>query len=216
MNHRASMRTTGGRNGGFSPATVPPRRLLVALAACLLLLPALVLAGPAGACSGQPDVAATQGGQPYLEICAGNHQETAVGTPFEQALIVRLAATAGPTAGPGASTRGSVLPNVGIHFQVIPGSNGAGAHPAGIEINTDANGIASLLLTANDIPGPFTVRAQALGKGMSAANDEFSLANTGSGTPQPSATQAVPALSVPALLALALALALLLVRPLRR
>ena len=209
MNHRANART-GGRVGGWMRAG----RRAVALAACLLL-PALALAAPAGVCSGQPEAGSIQGSEIYLEICAGNHQETPVGTPFEQPLTVRLIATPGPAATPGATLRGSVLPNVGIHFLVIPGSNGAGAHPADIEINTDANGIASLLLTANDIPGPFTVRAQALGKGMSAANDDFSLANTGSGTPQPSATQPVPALSLPALLALALGLALLLLRTLR-
>lgn len=209
MNHRAIART-GGCAGGWIRAG----RRLAALVTCLML-PVLALAGPAGVCSSQPEVDSTQGSQIYLEICAGNHQEAPVGTPFEQPLIVRLLETPGPAANPGATPRGSVLPNVGIHFQVIPGSNGAGAHPADIEINTDANGIASLLLTANDIPGPFAVRAQALGKGMSAANDEFSLANTGSGTPQPSAPQAVPALSLPALLAMALGLALLLLRALR-
>lgn len=189
-----------------------PWRRAVAFVA-VLMLPVLVQADPVGGCSSLPTADAVSGGVVTLEICAGNHQQTPVGTPFGEPLAVRLTASPGPTSSQGVVPAGSVLPNVGIRFQVIPGSSGAGAHPADIEINTDANGIASLLLTANGIPGAFEVEAQAQGIGIPLTTVRFSLTNTGTGTP--TTTQAVPALSLPALLAFVLGLALLLARHLR-
>lgn len=188
----------------------PWRRAVVFVA--VLMLPALVLADPVGGCSSQP-TADVSGGVVTLEICAGNHQQTPIGTPFGEPLVVRLTASPGPTSSQGAVPVGSVLPNVGIRFQAIPGSGGAGAHPADIQINTDANGIASLLVTANGIPGAFEVEAQAQGIGIPLTTARFSLTNTGTGTP--TTAQAVPALSLPALLAFVLGLALMLARHLR-
>lgn len=173
----------------------------------LLVIPALATAGELGPCASPPPVAAPEGSlEVFLEICGGDGQATPVGTPFPQPLTVRLDTRPAPT--DGASV--TALPDVDIFFEVIPAANGAGATPAEATVRTDAQGIATLALTANTVPGEFRVSAQAQGKGMSTAVAEFTLRNTGQ-VPQPTA-HPVPTLALPGLLALALGVLLLAAR----
>jgi hypothetical protein len=196
------MKTQTAARPSHETSATRTRRWLTALSS-LLLLPALAVAAPAGGCPRQAQ--APEGTPIRMEICAGNAQQAVVGQPFEQALVVRLTDAVLPTHGPA----GTSLVGVPIQFQVIPGRNGAGATPALVEVATDGDGIAAVSLQANSVPGPFTVRAQALGKGFANANAAFSLQNLpGGSSPQPA--KPVPALSLSSLVLLVLGLLLLL------
>lgn len=177
----------------------------------LLMLPAMApasggtsAAGIAGQCTSLPETVTPKGGEVVLQICDGDGQVTSAGTPFTQALTVRLEAwPSGPAAG---AKGGAVLPFVEIDFEVIPASNGAGATPAQATVVTDQDGIASLVLTANAIPGQFQVQAQAQGKGMSGATALFNLSSVAGGAVP--VVHTVPSASAPVLVVLALAVLL--------
>lgn len=181
----------------------------------LLMLPAMApasggtsAAGIAGQCTSLPETVTPKGGEVVLQICDGDGQVTSAGTPFAQALTVRLEAwPSGPAAG---AKGGAVLPYVEIDFEVIPAANGAGAIPAQATVVTDQDGIASLVLTANAIPGQFQVQAQARGKGMSGATALFNLSSVAGGAVP--VVHTVPSASAPVLAVLALAVLLLAAR----
>ncbi len=206
MNSRGDM-GTGARAGWCRWA----HRMSGMVVAGLLMLPAMApasggtsAAGIAGQCTSLPETVTPKGGEVVLQICDGDGQVTSAGTPFTQALTVRLEAwPSGPAAG---AKGGAVLPFVEIDFEVIPASNGAGATPAQATVVTDQDGIASLVLTANAIPGQFQVQAQAQGKGMSGATALFNLSSVAGGAVP--VVHTVPSASAPVLVVLALAVLL--------
>lgn len=171
----------------------------------VLAVPALAAASRgaeiAGECAEQIATVLPKGGEVVLEICAGDGQVGTTGMPFAQPLTVRLEAR---QAQPTAAGKGSVvMPFVEIDFEVIAAANGAGATPAQATVVTDQDGIASLVLTANAIPGQFQVHAQARGKGMSNATALFSLSSVAGGAVP--VVHNVPSASLPVLMVLALA-----------
>lgn len=206
MNSRGDM-GTGLRAGWCRWA----HRMSGMVVAGLLMLPAMApasggtsAAGIAGQCTSLPETVTPKGGEVVLQICDGDGQVTSAGTPFAQALTVRLEAwPSGPAAG---AEGGAVLPFVEIDFEVIPAANGAGATPAQATVVTDQDGIASLVLTANAIPGQFQVQAQARGKGMSGATALFNLSSIAGGSVP--VVHTVPSASAPVLVVLALAVLL--------
>lgn len=210
MNSRGDM-GTGLRAGWCRWA----HRMSGMVVAGLLVLPAMApasggtsAAGIAGQCTSLPETVTPKGGEVVLQICDGDGQVTSAGTPFAQALTVRLEAwPSGPAAG---AKGGAVLPFVEIDFEVIPAANGAGATPAQATVVTDQDGIASLVLTANAIPGQFQVQAQAQGKGLSGATALFNLSSIAGGSVP--VVHTVPSASAPVLVVLALAVLLLVAR----
>lgn len=210
MNSRGDM-GTGLRAGWCRWA----HRMSGMVVAGLLMLPAMApasggtsAAGIAGQCTSLPETVTPKGGEVVLQICDGDGQVTSAGTPFTQALTVRLEAwPSGPAAG---AKGGAVLPFVEIDFEVIPAANGAGATPAQATVVTDQDGIASLVLTANAIPGQFQVQAQAQGKGLSGATALFNLSSIAGGSVP--VVHTVPSASAPVLVVLALAVLLLVAR----
>ena len=103
-----------------------------------------------------------------LTKSAGDGQSTPEGQPFPTLLQVTLT-----------DTNGVPLQGAAVTFTVVPAGNGAGGTFAGsppMPISTNAGGSATApTLTANSIPGTFTVTATV--NGLTAT---FSLTNTGS------------------------------------
>lgn len=102
--------------------------------------------------------------QPVLaELHAGTPQTAVVGTAFAHALEVRLT-----------DTTGAPLANATVAF-VVP-EEGASAVLSAATATTDANGIATVTATANEVIGEYTVEAFASG-GSFSSGVSFALSN---------------------------------------
>jgi sugar lactone lactonase YvrE len=115
-----------------------------------------------------PEVTVTQAGDAPAAMtkAAGDGQSTAVGQAFATSLAVSIT-----------DTNGIPLPGVAVTFSVTggPGASGTFASTPAMPIITDQNGSATApVLTANNLPGQFTVTATT--GGLSAA---FTLSNLG-------------------------------------
>ena len=115
-----------------------------------------------------PDVAAS------LSIIGGNSQSTTVNTAFGNALEVEVK-----------DKFGNLVPNANLTF-TVPTSD-AGVQEATQNVTTDANGIASLNVTANDTAGIFSIFSS--GEGLDSV--EFSLTNIAETTSTTNNTQTI-------------------------
>ena len=107
------------------------------------------------------ELASIPGSGAFLGITGGAGQHAVVGTPFQGGLKVVVS-----------DEFGNPLPGALVAFTVQPGLGGAGGALSSGLAATDANGVASVGVTANDIPGSYRVTASLPGfPGTSATFD---------------------------------------------
>ncbi|MBX9584156.1 MAG: Ig-like domain-containing protein [Gemmataceae bacterium] len=99
----------------------------------------------------------TPGPAAGVELVSGGGQEVAVGTPFDNPVVVRVV-----------DEFGNGVPGVTVTFAAVAGPGGASAvFPDGPTAVTDIDGLATFLVEANTVAGSYTVTATAAGVGGS-------------------------------------------------